>query len=643
MPRNKLGFMLALGLTFCFPAINATAAVEYIPAVSTLKKDHPRLLIRPKDTSLAISLKQLKSIPRDADFKTMLAKLRSADGAAPPALAWLLTGEKTDAEKSLGRIKAWKKPNSDGFNNPFRIYFGCFDMALAYDWLYNYPGFDARAKAEMRAKVLPLAQAGAKQGNDHIFHNYVHMWNGGAMLWALATAGEDPGSDKIYKTLRERYNKKYFPAFKYLAGQPADSQGYWSLYCLSPLTHVLLGAQSACQQDLIAKVKLNGDWLKGQLENLVHTSLPNQRYVPWGDMQSGGDGGITHEMACNIDMMTWATKSKTGAYLSKWLTGVRGANRFYGITVMHYFLYTRNLPEKPETPSLTHFAGGKHGGHWLARDKWSDDATIVAFRCNDCYTGHNHHDQGNFVIYRKGLLALDAGYYKRPRGAQQKTHNHNTLLFGGQGQRYIRPRGNNSLESYKSDLKPGKRSFETGNILFQKATDNWSAIAGQFGQAYDSEVVGKAVRQLLFIRPTTIVVVDHLEGPVGKPLPDVSWLLHLPAKPQVNSGALVVSNGKSWLHCRPLLPLKNDPEISEGARTQLGQRKKSRASTWQATYKYKGTKKLKLLHVITVGEGTKTGAVSKPTVTTPNGEIHFKLGGKTYIFSGGKTYSVNEK
>ncbi len=616
---------------------------ELIPITSEVKKDHPRLLIRSNETPLAISLVQLKAIPRDAEFKRMLTQLRKCDGAAAPALAWLLTGEKIDAEKSLARMKSWKTPDAKDHNNPFRVYFPCREMALAYDWLYNYPGFTKEIKAAVRAKVMPLAKSGARLGDDHIFHNYVWMWNSGAMLWALASAGEDPGSNEIIKTVGARFNTKFFPAMKYLAGQPADSPGYWSLYCLAPGTTTLMSAQSAFDQDLAGKVKADGDWLRGQLESIVHATLPNMRYLPWGDQQSGADGGVTHEMACNIDMMTWATKSPTGMHLSKWLEAKRGDKRFWGKTAMFYFLYSRNLAGKPATPPLSLFAGGKYGGQLITREKWQDGATIVGFRCTDAYTGHNHLDQGSFVIYRKGLLALDAGIYRNAGGSQRLSINHNTMLFGGKGQRYVRPRSNSSMQSYLRGLKPGKWSFETGNILFHKEAKEWSAVAGEFGRAYDPAVVGKAVRQLLYVRPGTLVVVDSLAAPQDKTLPEVSWLLHLPAKPELKGSTLTANNGKAWLRCRALLPGNVAPQIEEGAKTQIGGNRRERIATWRTTHRYAGKSHLTLVHLIEVGDGTAPPTAKQVPCKLEAESVKVTISGKTYAFSLRSPYAIEGK
>ena len=57
--------------------------------------------------------------------------------------------------------------------------------------------------------------------------------------------------------------------------------------------------------------------------------LPDMRFMPWGDIVAGANGGVTHEMAGRIDALTWARKSPHGAYLSRWLAEKRGLDRFY--------------------------------------------------------------------------------------------------------------------------------------------------------------------------------------------------------------------------------------------------------------------------------------------------------------------------
>ncbi|HOX06903.1 MAG TPA: heparinase II/III family protein [Planctomycetota bacterium] len=630
---------LALVLALAAPAAAgelqpapAPKPVELIPPAAGIAKDHPRLLLRAKDSPQAVSVEQLRKIPRDAEFSAMLEQLRKCGGAAPAALVWQLTGEKADAEKALAALRAWKAPEKAG--DPFDIYFPCRDAALAYDWLHGYPGFTDEIKKEVRDKVFPLAAIGLKNGHDHVFHNYVWMWNCGAALWALASAGDDPRGDKLLTDVATRFNADMFPAMAYLQGQPADSPGYWSLYCLAPGATVLAAAQSAFGQDLAGKVaKDGGDWVGGQLENLAHQTLPNLRHMPWGDQQEGGDGGVAHEMAGTIDMMTWLSKSPAGAHLGRRIAGLRGTKRFYGETAMFYFIYTRTMAVEAKEPPLARLSGGAIGGNWMAREKWDDGATVVALRCTDCYTGHNHFDEGSFVIYRQGLLAADAGIYKNVGGAQQKTNCHNTLLFGGAGQRGVRPSSNATLEGYIKALQGGGKGFETGNMLFQEDKGAWAAAAGEFGQAYDPAVVGRAMRQVLFLRPGTIAIVDQLAAPQGKDLPEVTWPLHVTGQPKVDGAGVSAGNGKAWLRCRALLPAgAAAPAVSDGPLTYLeGGNKK--APTWRAEYKYPGKASLTLVHLLEVGDGAEPGAAADAKAEATVEGVALTIAGRKFLFA----------
>ncbi len=401
-------------------------------------------------------------------------------------------------------------------------------MALAYDWLHAYPAFDDRAKAALRQKLQPLAENALKVGNDHVFHNYTWMFNSGAMLWALATVGEDPAAERLYAALRQRFNGQLFRAMEYLEGSNGDAAGYWWRYCQHYSLMVLLATQSAFETDVVGTIRREqGDWLGRQLDYLVLSVLPDMRFMPWGDIVAGANGGVTHEMAGRIDALTWALQSPHGAYLSRWLAEKRGLDRFYDESAIFYFLYTRNLAVKPVVPPLAMLAGGKQGGHVIMRSDWSDGATVVGFRSTDYFGQHLHLDQGSFVIFRNGLLALDAGTYRRVGGEQARTDAHNTLLLGGQGQRPEHYQSASTLEAFTERLGKG---LETGDIVFYKDAGPWTAVAGQFAQAYSPQVIQSCVRQLLFVRPGVVVIVDRLAAPEGKSLPEVRWLLQVPGR-----------------------------------------------------------------------------------------------------------------
>jgi len=599
---------------------------DLIPQGGRIKTDRPRLLLRPRTTPYAVSLDQLSAIPRDDDFNTMLARLKGWKSAMAQAMVYRLTGDESAAERAIEKMRHFKASEKSG---PFEVYFGLRNLALAYDWLHTYKGFTNEMKAEVRRKAAPLAAAGMRISNDHVFHNYIWMSAGGTALWALATAGDDPQADQLLEAIRERLNDRLYPAMAYLGGAPGESMWYWALYDLSPAALSVLAAQSAYETDLVGAIKKkHGDWLGRHFLHLLHCTGPAMRYLTFGDTKTGPDGGVTHEMAGVLDGLTWAFNSREGVFFSRWLAKKRGPKRFYGETAVFYFLYTRHLTAKPATPALAYFAGGTHGGHVLARSGWDEGATIVGFRCTDHYGAHNHYDQGSFIISRNGPLAIDAPVYKRVRGPQQRTEYHNTLLIGGQGQRAVHGQSFKTLDEFKENLSAGAR-LETGDILFYKDTPAWTAVSGQFAQAYAPDQVASCVRQLLFIRPGTVVIIDRLVAPPGKPLPEVQWLLQVPKRPSVDGGGAAVSNGTSWLRCMSLPDWRFTPTV-EG----------SIGDTYRAVFKYSGGKATTMCHLLQVGDGTPPTGRPQVRMWTNAQQQGITVGGRRFLFEDRPPFKV---
>lgn len=625
---------LFLILTPCHPSRGAD---DLFPPLAAIKPDRPRLLLRPKPTRMAVPLADLRDTPQDADFKAMLDRLRGQqDDAAAQAMVWLLTKDDAAADRAVKRMRAYRFPGT-GKVDTFKVHYPLLEFSLAYDWLHDCPAFPKAVRDEVRANVLPLAKEGLKLGDDHVFHNYVWMSDGGVALWALATAGEDAASDEVYNQVRQQFNARLFPAMQYLDGLPGEPMGYWAQYNFTVSVLVALAAQSATETAVVAPIqKAHDDWFNRNLETLVHGTLPDLWFVPWGDLQHGSHGGVTQEMAGIIDAATWASGSADGRWMSRWIAGKRGLARFYGPQAVYYMLYTRRLPAgpTPEHPALSWLAGNKQGGQLVARSGWGDGDTVVGFRCADFLGNHHHYDQGGFWVYRRGLLAVDPPVYKKVGGPQQPTDVHCTLLIGGKGQRPIdRAQSFTTLEKFKQNLTAGKRT-DTGDMTFWHDAGPWAAAAGQYAQAYDVPELQSCVRQLLFVRPGTVVVVDRLAAAPGKELPEVQWLIQLPDKPKDAADAgLSATNGKAWVRCRPVLPGGAKPAVAE---TPVG--------TQRAAFAYAGKAEVVLVHVVDVGDGTEPTAAS-PAVKaerTAKG-IQVTVGGEIYEFDAAAPYAVSAR
>ncbi len=576
-----------------------------IPPADRIKPDRPRLLLRPNATPLAITLDQLKAVPRDADFKQMLTQIGAEKDAACQAMVYLLTGDAAAAEKAVARMRAFKVGADP---DCFAVYFGLREMALAYDWLHGYAGFTDAIKAEVRAKLVPLVEAGLRISDDHLVHNYIWQSAGGVALWAMATAGDDPAADKWLAAIRERLNDRLYAGMRYLDGAPGESMWYWALYDLSPCVMTVLAAQSAFEADLIGRIAREQDnWLARQFLHVLCNTQPDMTYVPFGDTKAGPDGGVTHEMAGILDGLTWATKSPAGAWFSRGLAAKRGPKRFYGFHGIFYFLYTRNIAVEPAEPPLAFLAGGADGGHMLARSGWTDDATVVAFRCTDHFGSHNHFDQGSFTIFRNGPLAVDPPAYRKVGGPQQATDGHSTLTIGGRGQRTVRGQSFKTLDELKANMTAGAK-LDTGEVLYYfdgqvplhldedrtdpRTTASIATVVGQFAQAYPDGLIASCVRQVTFIRPDRVVVIDWLTAPEGRELPEVIWQLIASARPVAGENNLVsVNNGKSHLLCWGGVEPKVEPILEKWQRVRY-------------TYPpVEGRRERTLLHVLKVGDG----------------------------------------
>jgi hypothetical protein len=202
--------------------------------------------------------------------------------------------------------------------------------------------------------------------------------------------------------------------------------------------------------------------------------------------------------------------------------------------------------------------------------------------------------------------------------------------LGGQPQRPVRGQWFKTIEDFQKNLTEG-RQLETGDILFWKEAGDWAAVAGQFAQAYAPGQVQTCVRQVLFVRPGKIVVVDQLVAPANRPLPEVQWLLQLPKPPSIEDGSLGVSNGKSWLRCRALSPAGLPPVVEA-----------TPVNTHRVSLRYHGDSSLKLIHLLEVGDGL-TAEKSASAATEASGDaIKLTLGGKTFRFSSRPPFAIEE-
>jgi heparin/heparan-sulfate lyase len=170
-------------------------------------------------------------------------------------------------------------------------------------------------------------------------------------------------------------------------------------------------------------------------------------------------------------------------------------------------------------------------------------------------TMHRHYDENNFVIYRKGFLALDSG-----SRAYQTDHNltyyysqtvaHNCMLVhkpkeplpGYWGVKYS---GEEGKYSY------GGQGFQKASVLAFETKPGFTYIASDATKSYSGKC-SEAIRQFLWVSPDLFVVYDRVE--TLEPTYAKEWLLHTANEPEITASLSRASAGESVMYLQTILP-----------------------------------------------------------------------------------------
>src|SRR5436190_22447707 len=120
------------------------------------------VLAQVKTTAQTTSITRPRMLIGENDSLTGYKVLRARydAGARPPddidgwALTYLLTGDETFAKRAVQKMHETHTPEQVGS----RTYPEYVKWSLAFDWLYNYPGFDNQLKDRVATELLQAAE-----------------------------------------------------------------------------------------------------------------------------------------------------------------------------------------------------------------------------------------------------------------------------------------------------------------------------------------------------------------------------------------------------------------------------------------------------------------------------------------------------
>lgn len=246
------------------------------------------------------------------------------------------------------------------------------------------------------------------------------------------------------------------------------------------------------------------------------------------------------------------------AYLSK---GIPEKERKYTWTWAFYpFLMTAldNAPLPANPPDSEIYARHFEAlGQIFMRSGTGKDDTYSLFTIGAQIQAHKQYDENNFIIYKKGYLALDSGTRGEESGYQLnhyyvQTVAHNSMLIhmpdeplpGYWGQTY---EGKEGKVCYGGEYRA-----LGGKCLAFETNDHYTYIAGDATPSYRPEKCALALRQYVFVMPDHFIICDRVVS--TNPDYKKSWLLHTQNEPMIEGNTFRADQEEGRLFCRVLYP-----------------------------------------------------------------------------------------
>lgn len=240
------------------------------------------------------------------------------------------------------------------------------------------------------------------------------------------------------------------------------------------------------------------------------------------------------------------------------------------------FLLTRMPDVEAARDPAAKMPGARHFqnmGQMFMRSGSGPDDTYALFTAGGVLEQHKHFDHNNFVIFKKGFLALDTG--TRPEPGQHLTHYycrtvaHNSILIVMPGEQMPRYWGGPAPEEESLPVPNdgGQKKALGSKVVAFETSGDYSYVAGDSTATYHQKKCRLALRQFVFLPPNHFVVFDRVSS--TQPEYKKAWLLHTAVEPRVEGSEFSAGHQGGRLFCRTLLPQKAQLAVIGGPGRQF--------------------------------------------------------------------------
>ena len=536
------------------PLAAESARVAPAPAGASA---HPRMLIASADPLTSLATLKVK----------YTAGERPSDDLAGWALSYLMSGDETFARRAVDEMRRVRLPQASN-SRPYLEY---VQRALAFDWLYDCPLFDAALKDQVAVELLAGAtRIAALQGladpAQASYHN--HSIRELALATFAVTAIEGHPSTAVQAAplvvsmWRALDNMLETSELVAPTGGYHESMDYMRI-TFAPLAMLAELRRTTTGEDPARRF--------GVFANMGPTYL--YKVMPDGSTARDDDNEYPHLDATDDIVLGYAIHRFKNPFAAWYLQKSGWLPAKWRFPVLEFLWSDRSvvardptLARPEELPRHRLFTGV---GHLLMRSGWDPGATWIEFTCGPYFAKHDHLDTNQFTIFHKGHLALDTGadytdtesphylnYYRR-------TVAHNTVLVYQPGERFfwgenLWPAANdggqrmdssrfwNSVRSLE-DWERTRDLWDRGRIeAFEAREGEFVYARGNGTASYQPSKVTRFVRDLVWLEGANVLVVSDdvraTDAAYRK-----AWLLHGVSEPKVDaapgSGSRSVGQG----------------------------------------------------------------------------------------------------
>jgi hypothetical protein len=351
---------------------------------------------------------------RDPLTGFQILRARHDAGARPPddmagwALTYLLKGDESFARRAVEEMRRTRTPERVGS----RTYPEFVKWSLAFDWLYNYTGFDAALKDRVAGELVKAAgqmlqDQSLRDPRLSMYHNYTVRYLTLARFALTAVEGH-PSVEAEAAPLRERARRAWehildLTDFITPDGGYHESMDYQRI-TYAPMALLAELDRTAANSDPALRFSV--------FRNYTTTHL--YKALPDGTTSRLGDNEFPYMRSQDNVVLGYAVHRFKDPYAAWMLRESGWADTKDWLIPVAKFLWDDPAvsPRDPARTSETELSRQHHfrgAGHLVMRDGFGKDSTWIEFVAGPYLAKHQHLDQLHFAVYHKGYLATESG------------------------------------------------------------------------------------------------------------------------------------------------------------------------------------------------------------------------------------------